>query len=222
MANIVKNYDSSKIIQGPADVYLDVKAPPSAIPGVQGTNCWGPAAGGGLYTVDTAGQPADNGSAGVHLGLMEGPATITVTPKFAEILGDQFAAPVDAAFVSADFEVDFVAKEALLQTMQKYFSSTLGTYTSVVAGANPAADFLQFGNENTCAITFHTIMFVSPDRSNVGKFYIVQAYKCFLASAVQTTFARVTQTTWKLKFKCIADTSRVMKDCVAQIVKIKS
>lgn len=222
MANVAKSYTPSWIIQGPSDVYLDVKAPTSAIPPTQGTNVWGPATGGGLYVVDAKGQPSDNGSAGVHLGLVEGPSVLTITPKFAEIMGDQFAAPVDAAFVSAEFEIDFVAKEALFQSLQKYFSSNLGTYTSVVAGSNPAADFLQFGNVNDCAIDFHSILFVSPDRANVGKFYIVQAYKTFLSSAVQTTFHRTTQTTWKLKFKAIADTTRVLKDAVAQIVKIKS
>jgi hypothetical protein len=149
--------------------------------------------------------------------------TLTITPKFAEIGGDQFASPLDAAFVSSEFEIDFVAKEAVFQNLQKYFSSTLGTYTHVAAaGGNPAADILQFGNVNSCAITFQTLMLVSPDRSNVGKFYAVQAYKAFLSSAVQTTFHRTTQTSWKLKFKCICDVTRVLKDGVAQIVKITS
>lgn len=219
MANVSNSYNPGFIIAGPSDVYIDVQAPTSATPAVQGTNTW---AGTGTYSVDTNGQPSDNGSSGFHIGLSDGPVTLNITPKFLEITADQHAAPVDAAFTQLETEIDFIVQEALLANLAKFFCSVLGTYTNVTSGANPAADFLQVGSSNTDANIFHSILLVSPDRANVGKFYVVQAYKTILMSAIQTTFHRTTKSTWKLKFKCFADVTRVYGDMVCQIVKITS
>lgn len=214
MANISRVWAPQSIIQGPADVYLDVAAPPSAIPPASGTNIWGPS---GTYSIDANGQPADSGSAGVHLGIAEGPAVFTMTPKFLEVMADQLAAPVDAAFTQSEFEIDFSMKEVNLSNLALLLQPA--TYTNVTSGTNPAADFLQVGNLANCAVSFHTLMFVSPNQAAPSKYYVVMAYKAMLSSAFQTTFHRPTETTWKLKFKCLADTTRVLKDAVAQFVK---
>jgi hypothetical protein len=321
-------YTPAYVIQGPADVYVNVQPPVSASPPVQGTNTWCLASGGGTYTIDADGEPMDNGkvaaapsaptatgtgsgslsgvfyvkvtyttafgetlpsnetttssltsqnlkvtspiasspatgynvyvsattgeellqtpspvaigtdttlvaiatdtavpptlntTGGFHIGLSDGPVTLHTTPKFLEIRADQPAAAVDAAFTSLETEIDIVVKEALLQNLRPFFSSTLGTYTAVAAGStNPACDFLQIGSVSTCATLFNSILLVSPDKSNLGHFYIVNLYKALLMSAVETTFHRTTISEWKLKFRGIADTNRVMGDLVAQIVK---
>jgi hypothetical protein len=213
-----KIYTPANIIQGPADIFIDVAAPPSAVPPVQGTNTW---AATGTYAIDATGQPSDAGSAGFHVGASEGPAVLSVTPKFEEIRADQFAASLDAAFVSLETEIDLVVKEAVLANLQKLFSSPLGRYTNVTAGAtNPAADFLQIGSPTSSAATLRTLLLVSPDRAASGKYWVLQAYKAALKSAVALEFQRSTAVTWKLKFYCIADTSRVLKDQVLQLVRI--
>src|SRR5579859_3616473 len=158
MPNVVNSYNPPFVIAGPADVYIDVQVPPSAVPPTQGTNTW---AASGTYSLDANGQPADNGTSGFHIGLSEGPVTLNITPKFLEIFADQHAAPVDAAFTALETEIDFVVEEALMANLQKFFCSVLGTYTNVTAGANPACDFLQMGSSNTDAVTFHSILLVS-------------------------------------------------------------
>jgi len=55
MAIITKNYDLSKIFMGPPNLYLDVAAPPSAVPPVQYTN---------TLQLDSSGQPSDSGTTG--------------------------------------------------------------------------------------------------------------------------------------------------------------
>jgi hypothetical protein len=163
--------------------------------------------------------------AGTHIGLSDGPVVLSPNPKFHEIRADQHAGAVDAAFVQLDCEIDFIVKEALLYNLVRFFSSITGVYNNVPtqtisANVIPYADFLQIGSIQTDAVLAHSILAVSADRSNLGHFYVLNAYKCFLASAIQTTFKRDTETLWKLKFKCIADTTRVYGDMVASFSRI--
>ncbi len=210
MPVITKTYTPANIIQGPADIYIDVAPPPSGVP---------PAAA-NILTLDASGQPTDTGTAGFHIGLSEGPTMVSATPKFDEIRADQHAAPIDVAFVSMETEIDIIVKEAVLKNLQKFFTSPLGTYTDVALGAtNPAADFLQIGSPTSSAATLRTLLLVSSRRDVSGKFWYVLAYKTALKSAVTWAFARGTPSSWKLKFYCIADTTRVLKDQVLQIVK---
>ena len=302
MANVTATYTPSNIIQGPADVFIGVASPPSAVPPVQGTNTWAGPDASGSYLVDKNGQPTDNSTvggiysisavsgtmtsyaqgdvfsvtqsgasggyievvaapsgtitswaviqdgtgystasglataavtgvgsgakvtigsifAGFHIGLSDGPVTMNIAPKFKEIRADQHAAPVDAAFVSMDTEISFPVKEALLRNLQPFFSSVIGQYTNIpYTTGTVAADFLQIGSTNTDAVIFHPLLLVSPLRTSVGNFIIVNAYKAMLKSAVETTFKRDQETIWKLSFYCIADVSRVYSDMVAQVV----
>lgn len=216
MVNTAHTYNSGNVVVGPADVFVNVQNPTSAVPPTAGTNTWSAS---GTYAISAAGLPTDNGSAGVHIGLCEGPAMVQVTPKFLEIRADQYATPVDAAFISTDTEIDFVVEEVVLQNLTTFLSSSLGTYTNVGAGANPACDFLQFGSQPGTNVTFISLLLISPDHAVAGKFWIVNGYKCYLKSAIQSTFARATKTTWKLKFGCVSDVSRVAGDMTMQIVR---
>ncbi len=212
MATVSKAFTVADLLQGPLDWYLDVQAPPSANPPVQYTN---------TLQLDASGQPPDGGSAGLHLGLSEGPGGISINPKFQEIHADQFAGPIDAAFVSLECEIDFPLKESKLANIQKYWAGVLtGTYTSVIAGANPACDFLQIGTPKTSAVNLHTLMGIVPDRGTAAKWAYIMAYKCYLASAIALPIGRSKETVLKLKWKCIADTSRVAGDQVLQIVRM--
>ncbi len=218
MAVTTRVYTPSNIIQGPADVFIDVQVPPSAVPPVQGTNAWSTFAG-STYLIDANGQPTDNGTAGSHIGGIVGPMALSSTPKFDEIRDDQHGAAIDAAFGSLETEIDFEVNEFFLDRLAKYFSSPLGTFTNVAAGANPACKFLQIGSPQSSAMTFHPLLVTSPDRTAVGKYWAVQAYKAYLNSAIATSFQRNKAATWKLKFRCIADITRALTDQVYQVVR---
>lgn len=211
MPVVTKTYTPANIIQGPADVFVDVAAPASAVPPVQGTN---------TLTIDLSGQPSDAGTAGFHIGLSEGPAVLSLTPKFEEIRADQFGAPVDAAFVSSETEIDLIVKETILTNLQKYFTSPLGTYFNLATGiTNSASDFLQVGSPKSSGATLRTLLLIAPRRDATSKFWYVLAYKAALKSALAMSLDRKKEATYKLKFYCIADPSRVASDQVLQIVK---
>jgi hypothetical protein len=78
---------------------------------------------------------------------------------------------------------------------------------------------LQIGSPQSSAATIHPLLVISPDRSAAGCYWVVQAYKAYLKSAIASAFARGKPTTWKLKFGCLADWTRSLTDQVWQIVR---
>lgn len=209
-----KLFTPNDIFQGPADVYVDVATPPSAVPPVPGTN---------LLTLDALGQPNDTGSLGFHLGLTEGPCSVSFHPVYHEILADQFAAAIDAAFVSSTCDIEFAIKEYNLSRYPSYFAGlTTGNYFNLTAGGtNPAADLLRIGSSNGAAVNHHTLTLVAPRRNtSPQKYMYVMAYKAVLTSSIQFEFSRKKESVVKAKFRCLADTSRVGQDQVYQFVQI--
>lgn len=163
--------------------------------------------------------------AGISLGLTEGPCSVNIHPKFDEIKADQFAAPVDAAFISLATEIDFVVKELTLRNIQQYFAGLLtGTYFNLtgspVSTTNSAADFLQIGSNRSSQAMTTTLMLIAPRRDVASKWVYVMAYSAYLKSAIQIQVGRKKETMVKMKWGCIADTSRVAKDQVLSIVRM--
>jgi hypothetical protein len=298
---VTKVFSPGDIFQGPADVFLNIKAPASAVPPVQYTNTLqldvlgqppdasttgqiatvavgaaggagyavgdvllltqsgganglvvvttvsagavtgvallrpgtGYAVANGLATVHQTGSGNDAATinivtiqAGISLGLTDGPCSCSFHPKFDEIKADQFAAPVDAAFISLASEIDLIVKETTFRNIQQYFAGLQsGTYFNLtgspVSLTNPAADFLQIGATKSSGMNnVTTLTLVSPRRDVTGKWLYVMAYRAYLKSSVSLPVDRKKETVIKLKFGCLADTTRVAKDQVAQVVRM--
>jgi hypothetical protein len=160
-------------------------------------------------------------TAGYHLGLTEGPASISISPKFNLIRSDQHAAEIDAAFVSQTCEIDFTLKEFVLANMQRTFSGLFSaTYWNLAAGGtNPAADFVQVGSSFSSYSKTSSLLLVAARRDVPGKYVYALAYRAYIKSAWQMTANRAKENVWKLKAGCILDTSRIAKDMCIQIVK---
>jgi hypothetical protein len=205
MATITKVYTPANILQGPADFYLDVPAPASHNP---------PTADADELTLDASGQPP---TGGVHVGSIEGPATVSITEKFNEIRDDQHESPIDLAFDSVEAEIDVTVKETALDNLLKFFSNdNLGAYTALAA-----SKALQVGGAVSSAMTPRTLLLIAPNRAVAGKWIYVFAFKAYLKSAIQLTFQRNKENTHKLKFGCFMDPTRVAGDELLQVVKTK-
>ncbi len=215
MSNLQKLYTSKYVIQNPAEVFINVQAPASAIPPTAGTNIW---AASGTYAIDANGQPMDNGAAGIYAGGTEGPLMAGPSLKFDAIRYDAHAAQVDAAFVSASVDLEFVANELLLNALAKYLPAG-ATYTSIAGGTNPAANVLQIGSPQSSTVTFFNILFTSPDHGNAGKYYVAHFYRCALAGAIALAWDRKKPVQQKIKLKAYLDLTRAQGDMVGQIVK---
>lgn len=160
-------------------------------------------------------------TAGFHLGLTEGPASTTLTPKFELIKADQFSAPVAAAFISNTGEIDFVVKEFTLQALQRYFAGlTSATWWSLSAGStNPACKLLQIGSSYPSTAKTVTLLLVTPNRQVANRYFYWLGYKCYIKSAIQLPVNRAKETLIKLKWGMLLDTTRVAGDMCGQFVR---
>ena len=291
MPTVAKVFTSADIFQGPAEVYLGVAPPPSAVPPVQYTNTVQldnlgqpfvgtigqitgvtVAAGGSGYVAGDTIQPTQGSatgalvrvltvssgavatvailrggqgystasglatsggtgsgctltissiSAGVHFGITEAPAQVQIAPKYELIKGDNFSGEIDGALVSMASEIDIVIKEMALANLVQLFTGLFSaTYWNLGAGStNPAVDLLQIGNTNSSQALTAPLMLVAPRRDALSKFLYVLAYRTYIKSAVQFSVGRPKENLFKLKFSCLADMNRVVKDRVMQIIR---
>lgn len=294
MTTVSKSFTPADIFQGPADIYIGVKAPASAVPPVQYTNTLqldssgqppigatgqiasvsvgATGSGGSGYSVGDTLTITQSGGAngmvrvstvnsgavtavillkggvgysaannlpvtggggsgctiniltivsGYHLGLTEGPASISTNPKFTMIGADQYSVPVDAAFSSLEAEIDFAVKELAFSNLQRYFAGLFSAnyFDLSVGSTNPATDLMQIGSSPSAAALTPTLLLVAPRRDVANKFVYAMGYKCYIKSAIAMAAQRNKETVIKLKWGLLADTSRVAKDMALQIVR---
>jgi hypothetical protein len=212
MAQPVLTYTPPDIFQGPMDVWIDLAPPPSANIPVIGVN---------NILLDANGAPTDTGANGKHLGLTEGPASLSVFPKTSEIRADNFAGVVDIALVNQECEIGFTIKETHLNWFPLLAAGPATTkhYAVAAVGADHGGELLQVGSMRSCATALHTLCLVGPKRNSPASSWVtVFAYKCYLKSAISLELGRAKETMLKLQWACIADLTRVQYDTVLQIV----
>ena len=167
-------------------------------------------------TLDANGQPTDTGSAGVHLGLTEGPCSVSFNAKFSEIHADQFAAPIDAAYVSTEAEIDFAIKEFSLQKLAAYFfRPDHGKRISILParlGRTRGRTFFELGNSPTQAANTHTVLLVAPAAMPPANTYTCSLIGRFWPGLGSWRWSARRRRCSKMKFKCIADAGRAAKD----------
>lgn len=214
MPTVTKTFNPADIFQGPADIYFDVAGAQSHIPPTQNTD---------TLTMLPDGTVPDAFNNGFHLGLTEGPCSISIQPKFNEIHADQFAGPIDVAYTSLACEIDFAVKEINLAKVPKYFTGLLtGSYFDLSAGAvNPAADMLQIGSSNATTANFHSVVLMAPIRGQTNKWLYVFAYKAYLKSSFSFQLSRSKESIVKLKMACVADATRQPRDQVLQVYRMR-
>ena len=154
---------------------------------------------------------------GMHLGLTEGPTVFTITPHFNEIKADQFESPIDAYLTKVEAEIDTVLMEFNPLTFQRWFTADTVTNPSSLANSLVTT----FGGQFTDAANLRTLMLVSPDRATVGKWIYVFGFRAYIASAIPLTFHRTAPSLYKLKFKLVADFTRLAGDELAHMIRTK-
>jgi hypothetical protein len=204
MANITKVYTPANIFQGPADIYINIAAPASSLT---------PSSDSQTLTLDANGQPSS--ATGFHAGLVEAPTMPTITEKLNPLSADQIETPIDVALDSIEAEIDIVLKETNLSRLSTLLtSSQLNTYTAL-----GTQQVLQMGGQLNSNATSITITAIAPRRDAPTKFVYWMLYKAYLMSSIQMQLQRTKETVYKLKFKGIADTTRVSGDELMQIVR---
>jgi hypothetical protein len=154
---------------------------------------------------------------GEHLGLTEGPTQFSITQTAVEIRADQYEAAIDAAITKMEAEIDIVMEEFDARRLQRFFTNDYGTNPQQLANV----DVFQMGGQDSCNDTIRSLMLVSADRGNLGKFLYVYAFRCYLKSSIQVTFHRTAHSTYKLKLGLLADMTRLAGDELLHFVRLR-
>jgi hypothetical protein len=150
-------------------------------------------------------------------GATEGAITSTMTPKYQEIAADQVASPVDVVMTSDAYEIDVTIKQSNLANLISFFppgTFSTGTDANQPAGAQ-AYEQITFGG--IIPVPKFGVAVISPRRDATGKFVVSHLYQAYQAEAVKLPFQRGKETTFGVKFKGIADSTRPAGDQVGMV-----
>jgi hypothetical protein len=195
------NVDATKIHQGPGRLWLNVSVPAS----------------GSRLIINSSGDPT--AGTPIFAGATEGAATVLLSPKLEPIGADQVAAPIDVAITGEAASIEVTLKESDLAKLKNFIVNgayTTGTDTGLPAGSQ-AYEEIAFGG--ILSIPKSSVAVISPRRDATGKFIVSQLYSAYQAEAIQLSFQRGKETTYKVKFEGLADGSRAAGDQVGKLYR---
>jgi hypothetical protein len=130
---------------------------------------------------------------------------------------DQVASPIDVVMTADAYEIDVTIKQSNLANLINFFPP--GTFSTGTDPSQPA------GAQSYEQITFGGIIpvpkigvaAISPRRDVTGKYVVSHLYQAYQAEAVKLPFQRGKETTFGVKFKGVADSSRPAGDQVGMV-----
>jgi hypothetical protein len=150
-------------------------------------------------------------------GATEGATTTALTPKYQEIGADQVASPIDVVMTADAYEIDVTIKQSNLANLINFFppgTFSTGTDTSQPSGAQ-AYEQITFGG--IIPVAKIGVATISPRRDATGKFVVSHLYQAYQAEAIKLPFQRGKETTFGVKFKGVADSTRPAGDQVGMV-----
>ena len=150
-------------------------------------------------------------------GATEGAITSTWTPKYEELGADQVASPIDVVMTADAYEIDVTIKQSNLANLTNFFppgSFSTGTDTNQPSGAQ-SYEQITFGG--IIPVPKIGVAAISARRDVTGKFVVSHLYQAYQAEAIKLPFQRGKETTYGVKFKGVADSTRPAGDQVGMV-----
>ena len=192
MAGIAKNYDSTRIMTGPADVYVDVNIPTTGNRlGIDNA----------LGTPDTATSPNVK-----HLGLSEAGATMSIKNEIQSFEADELTAP---------WKQQLSSEEALISGnfLQIEDFTILGLITPG-ATKSTGSGFEQILFGGLTSVVTKSVAVIAPSSQNAGKWAVFQLYKAFNRAGIELALSRKDFSKVPYEFIGLSETSRPQGDQV--------
>lgn len=195
MAGTSKAYDSTEIVLGPADVWLNV-AVPSA---------------GARMTLHTDGTPDSTANPNaVHLGMTAAGTTFTYAPEIQDFSSDELTAPHLSRIISETMKLEGeflqVFDWAILEKM------TVGGTKNVNTSTTSGYEELTIGGKST--ISTFSVALIGADVADATLFWIIQLYSTYNKAGFNFSVTRKDQSKAKFEFNGLAITSRASGDQV--------
>jgi hypothetical protein len=150
-------------------------------------------------------------------GATEGAITSTLTPKYEEMGADQVSSPIDVVMTADAYEIDVTIKQSNLANLTNFFppgAFSTGTDANQPTGAQ-TYEQITFGG--IIPVPKMGVAVISARRDVTGKFVVSHLYQAYQAEAIKLPFQRGKETTFAVKFKGIADSTRPTGDQVGMI-----
>lgn len=193
MAGTSKAYDSTEIILGPADVWLEVAVPTA----------------GNRLTLHTDGTPdATANPSAVHLGMTAAGTTFSYVPEIQDFSSDELTAPHLSRIISETMKLEGeflqVFDWSILAKMT--VGGTKNTNTSTTSGYEE----LTIGGIST--IDTFSVALIGTDIGDPTLFWVIQLYSTFNKAGFNFSVTRKDQSKAKFEFVGQAITSRTSGD----------
>lgn len=184
-----KDFQLGEIYQGPSDLWLIDPAPTDAAQRV---------------TIDATTLTPDAAAHAnaKHLGITEGAATLTVTPKIEMIRGDQFDAPIDVFISSLEAKIEAEMSQSAMDKLARALG--VGSYTTS-AGAYSQ---MTFGGTNQPPTI--SIAAIGRKRLDTTKAVVCCLYKVNSTDGISITMSRQKRSTYKVSFTGLLDPLRTV------------
>jgi len=199
MAGVLKNYDLTQIVQGPCDLWL--------IP-----NAYAPSDSALRLTLASDLSPDATAQPGcIHLGSVASAVTTGLKPKVANIVLDQYDAPVDGytEMLTATIEAE------MAQTTSELLGIFLGvgTYSQVAS----TSDQITFGGN--LVVPTYCIAAISPAKENPLEAWVSMLYQCVSTGGFEVTMGRKKPSYYKVQFQGIESLTRTPGQAMGIIYK---
>ncbi|MDE2097866.1 MAG: hypothetical protein KGL39_11505 [Patescibacteria group bacterium] len=188
MSGVAKNYDLTQIVQGPADLWLIPTAyvpSDSALRLVLASD----------LSPDSVSQPGC-----IHLGATATAITTGLKPKIANIVLDQYDAPVDGFTEMLEATIEAEMAQTTSELLGVFLG--VGTYSQ----ASGVSDQLTFGGN--LVVPTYCIAAISPARENPLLAWVSILYQCVSTGGIQVTMGRKKPSYYKAKFQGLASLTR--------------
>jgi hypothetical protein len=140
-----------------------------------------------------------------------------LTPKYEEIGADQVSSPIDVVMTADACEIDVTIKQSNLANLTNFFPPgvfSTGTDANQPSGAQ-SYEQITFGG--IIPVPKIGVAAISPRRDVTGKFVVSHLYQAYQAEAIKLPFQRSKETTYGVKFKGLADSTRPSGDQVGMV-----
>ena len=150
-------------------------------------------------------------------GATEGAITSTLTPKYQELGADQVASPIDVVMTADAYQIEVTLKQSDLANLINFFPPGSFTAGADVSQPSGAQNYEQITFGGIVPVPKFGVAVISPRRDATGKFVVAHLYRAYQSEALKLPFQRGKETSYTVKFKGIADSSRSAGDQVGMV-----
>jgi len=200
MAGTAKSYDATKIVLGPADLWLNVAVP---------------SAGARLTVAADLTPDASANPSAIHLGMTKAGCTFEYKPEIQNFGSDELTAPHLSRIITESLSI----KGEFLQVYDWSILEKITVGGTKTINTSTTSGFHQLQMGGLSAISTYPIALIGQDINTSTLYWVIQLYKTFNKSGFTFSVTRKDQSSVPFEFDGLAITTRTAGDQVGNYWK---